>query len=145
MTIARQKIEREARQRTRTERIESMLALGVLVLTLVIVVWTAVAVPAVSDDSDAQVQMWLVGHRFVRPVAIGVIVLVWLAENWSGRFDPRAALTCAVFLCAVVVLDLGTWALIQASPAGPSAGGEAGGSPGAVLWCYAPFPFPGIL
>jgi hypothetical protein len=140
MTVAREQLERDVRERLRTERILSVLAFGALLLTLVLAVWTAAAIPAVSDSPDASVQMWLVGHRFVRPVVIGVIVLVWLVENWSGRFDPRAALSCAVFLCMVVVFDLGTWALIQASPTDPMAG-----SPGTILWCYAPFPFPGTL
>jgi hypothetical protein len=115
MTVAKDQMEREVRLLTRTERIESMLAPGVLFLTLAIIVWTASAVPATLDTSGAQVQMWLVGHRFVRPAAIGVVVFRWLMENRSNRFDPRAALSCAVFLCAVAVLDLGTWALVQAA------------------------------
>jgi hypothetical protein len=115
MTVARQQMERDALKRARTELIECTLACGVLLLTLAIVVWTASTVPAASDSSGAQIQMWLAGHRFVRPAAIGIVVFLWLTENWSSRFDPRAALTCAVFLCAVVALDLGTWALVQAA------------------------------
>src|SRR5262245_23649050 len=115
MTVAREKMGREALKRARTELIETTLAFGVLLLTLAIVVWTAATVPAASDSSGAQIQMWLVGHRFVRPATIGIVVFLWLTANWSNRFDPRAALTCAVFLCAVVVLDLGTWALVQAA------------------------------
>ncbi len=119
--------------------------IGVLVVTLAIVIWMATTIPSVAGTGDPRDQMWLVGHRFVRPVAIALIALVWLAESVSGPFDPRAALTCALFLLVVVSLDASTWALIQAGPPGPAFAGEPGSSPGIIPWCYAPFPFPGTL
>jgi hypothetical protein len=144
MKMARAKTERDIQWGVRTERIAMAVGVGALLVTLAIALWMAATIQSVVSG-DPQGQMWLVGHRFIRPVAIALIMLVWLVENVSGPLDLRSALTCALFVLGVVILDAGTWALIQAGPAGPVVGSESGGGPGVIPWCYSPFPFPGTL
>jgi hypothetical protein len=126
------------------ERIATISALGVLLITLAFTIWMAAAIPPVVDAGDPRVQLWLVGHQIVRPLAIALVATMGLADNRSGPFDARSALTCALFVLGVVLFDAATWAIIQASPADPTFAGDAAAGPSFLLGSGVPLFLPGM-